>query len=45
VAQQLRTPPVQDCGCHAAPILTDLAASFLVAEGLAWFLSRTIPFA
>jgi hypothetical protein len=24
------------------PIFTDLAASFLVAEGLAWFLSRTI---
>jgi hypothetical protein len=26
------------------PIFTDLAASFLVAEGLAWFLSRTIVF-
>jgi hypothetical protein len=26
-------------------ILTDLAGSFLVAERLAWFLSRTIPFA
>jgi hypothetical protein len=24
------------------PIFTDLAASFLVAEGLAWFLSRTV---
>jgi hypothetical protein len=24
------------------PVFTDLAASFLVAEGLAWFLSRTI---
>jgi HupE / UreJ protein len=27
------------------PLFTDLAASFLVAEGLAWFLSRTISFA
>jgi hypothetical protein len=27
------------------PIFTDLAASFLVAEGLAWFLSRTVSFA
>jgi hypothetical protein len=26
------------------PIFTDLAASFLVAEGLAWFLSRTVVF-
>jgi hypothetical protein len=24
------------------PVLTDVAASFLVAEGLAWFLSRTV---
>ena len=24
------------------PIFTDIAASFLVAEGLAWFLSRTV---
>jgi hypothetical protein len=27
------------------PIFTDIAASFLVAEGLVWFLSRTIVFA
>jgi hypothetical protein len=26
------------------PIFTDIAASFLVAEGLAWFLSRSISF-
>jgi hypothetical protein len=26
-------------------ILTDLAGSFLVAEGRAWFLSRSISFA
>ncbi|HLH98252.1 MAG TPA: HupE/UreJ family protein [Xanthobacteraceae bacterium] len=26
------------------PIVTDIAASFLVAEGLVWFLSRTIVF-
>ena len=26
------------------PIFTDIAASFLVAEGLVWFLSRTIVF-
>jgi HupE / UreJ protein len=26
------------------PIFTDLAASFLVAEGLAWFLSRSVAF-
>jgi hypothetical protein len=24
------------------PIFTDIAASFLVAEGLVWFVSRTI---
>jgi hypothetical protein len=24
------------------PVFTDIAASFLVAEGLAWFLSRTV---
>jgi len=26
------------------PVFTDVAASFLVAEGLVWFLSRTVVF-